>query len=58
MKLEALMSLVSNLQIALQHPNNVGRSAAIARLLIEDALTMMERAGYVANAEACRVARP
>jgi hypothetical protein len=53
--LESAMMLIANLQLALRHPGNNGRSARLAREVIDGLIERIEKLGYVANARVARL---
>jgi hypothetical protein len=50
----ALM-LVANLQLALRHPGNCGKSAEVARQVVDGIIARFEEMGYKAHAELARL---
>lgn len=48
--LDAALSIIGNLQLALRHPNNTGTPAQVAQRFVSGLIDRIRAAGYIHNA--------
>jgi hypothetical protein len=55
MGIEVLTAVVAQLQLALRHPGNKGRSREIVREVVDQVIGRLEQEGFMATAELLRL---